>query len=278
MSDTSSTNPAPRAAGAVAGKLAIGVALAVLVISAIVLSIVWWDVVNPIRWSNAVWSAVGTWLASLATVGAVVVALYQSRQARVDAKHAIDEARRQHKEQLRHEIHQADGASVSAILVSLDELVRAMRRADRDVETFRTHRMEIENSEIAVPDEDPDYHESWKKFLRTHLAPVRNVRSGLINTRDSVQTPELAGALTDAIARVQTIGDQIYAWSDDAGNYRDLGPLKQSAEVMPPGGHTRGVLEGMAARTQEVVREALRKDPNPDLWPDSAQADATPNI
>lgn len=240
-----------------------------------------WHTVNPDQMKGSWWEAFGafgTWYAGTMTLGAVVVALRQVQQNRLDAERAIAEARRQHQEQLRHAVRQADGASVSAILVSLDELVRAMKLADRDVAEFRDHRRDLENGEFPVPDEDESYHEGWKKSLRKHLAPVRNIRSGLITTSDSVRTPELVAVLEEAKEMVQALGDQIHAWSKDAGSYRDLGePLQQVAKLMTSTDGTEKLLEGIAGRTQEVVREALRKDPTPDLWPDSDQTGLASN-
>ncbi|MDH6284607.1 hypothetical protein [Prescottella agglutinans] len=49
----------------------------------------WWDVLNPITWTAGGWSAVGGWVAGLATFLAVGVALLDSHRTRLRARREI---------------------------------------------------------------------------------------------------------------------------------------------------------------------------------------------
>ncbi|WP_143543097.1 hypothetical protein [Rhodococcus sp. NCIMB 12038] len=60
-------------------------------------SLMVWPVLNPEDWTATGWAAVGAWFAGFATVGAVLVALRQSRRAREDAERAL---KRQQADQL----------------------------------------------------------------------------------------------------------------------------------------------------------------------------------
>lgn len=88
------SRPGSPPATASLARLAVGLSAFSVVIGLVVI----WDVLNPRDWTAAGWAAASSWVAGIATVGAVTVALRESKGARADALReaaAADERSRQ---------------------------------------------------------------------------------------------------------------------------------------------------------------------------------------
>lgn len=252
--------------------IVMAVFLCVVVIGVVML----WDVVNPREWTSDGWSAVGSWVASIGTVLAVGVALWQSHRARTDAAYALSETRRQHEEQLRHEVWRSDLDATVSLLSPLTQLRSEMFGADTAVDSYRQMLDDFAAGRYPEPDEGPTFWHRQHDAIFGYLTPVKETYIAVRAVGLKVRSPDLSAALEEAGDLIELIGDQLHAWSVQAGKGEEFQPeLDRIQQLNLDRSRGVGPLPALAQRAESVLREAAKRSNAVDLWTSGHNPDAT---
>lgn len=242
-----------------------------------------WDVLSPSDWTAGGWAAAGGWFAGAATVAAVVVALQQSRQARKDAQAAQEAARRQHEEQLRHEVWRFDLAACVNLIPTLTELRSKMYGADAQVQSYQAMMNDFATGKKVEPDYGreggPTHWDAHHDAIFGYLSPVKDAYVAVRAAGLAARSPDLLTALTEAGDLIELMGDQLHAWSIQAGRGVELSPeLDGIRQLNLDIGHGIGALPLVAQRVELILRAAAAQSDALDLRPaeDNSDASMTP--
>lgn len=240
-----------------------------------------WDALNPSEWTAAGWAAAGSWFAGTGTLAAVGVALWQSRQARADARQAIHEADRLHREQLREEVLRSGIATTTALLPEVRAFILRMPMTDSD---FAMCEFDAE-SPAGIPgtagrSHDPGTAGYALEVLRRFDDPQEMARTLLTNLRVArfqVRVPVLRDALDEAQRLVDLIGQQIRIWSHQAATGQaQSAPLEEIRAITVEGRLQGGELFAVARHVEQLIETALDKVPLDDHWSSTVdEGDAT---
>ncbi|WP_072815497.1 hypothetical protein [Rhodococcus zopfii] len=232
-----------------------------------------WDVVNPSKWTADGWAAAGGWFAGAGTVFAVVVALRQSQQARVDAEAARIDADRIHREQLREATLRADRATVVGLLPALRQFTAQMLESD-----FAFMAYDDERSKGKRPPKADSLPSDPTAFdtLKPHVDAVRSMLQDIQSAAFSVVTDDLHSVLEEAVRLVEWVGAQSHTWSMQAANGEEL---ELATDFPGPEDAIRiwhGPFSRLAHHVEKLVTDALMQLPRTDFGPTQQdQADAS---
>lgn len=245
--------------------------------AAVVIGIaLFWDVLNPSKWTADGWAAGGSWFAGAATVGAVIVALRQISAARSDAKVALAEAERLHQRQLNEEILKADLGATTALLPALSDFASAMQLVDYHFELFTWD----------TNQEDPGgprtrSREDTEQLWRTNSDHREVIKAHLVALQAAslaVRVPALRAALDEVVRLTMLTGEQAHTWGmQTMRGLAPLSPVLDHIEALDlPLDYEFGPLSALARRSESGIHDALKGIHETDPWADQDDASIAP--
>ncbi|WP_138846047.1 hypothetical protein [Rhodococcus pyridinivorans] len=225
-----------------------------------------WDVANPNKWTAAGWAAAGSWVAGIATVLAVGVALYESNRARSDAQReaaAADDRSRQALLAVQQDREIASLATLPYPVRSVSFQLRALiRLADGLNEHDALHSL---HTPPAIPAASVDLLARLDEFTSDHMVKAIAVIDQALMV---VKAPQAVKLLRDLNLELHNLGRTITEWRGIVGDGEGFDPSDGRSHI--------AVLEDCLATFPAAVEAAYPMVPHvPARFPIAGQDDAT---